>query len=138
MNRIESRQHAGDDGVARLVIRDHLALADIHHALLLEPGDQAIDGVVEFAHLDRFLVPPRREKRRFVDQIREIGAREAGRALRDDLQVDVRRHLHLTRVDAENLFAAADVGLVHEHLAIETAGAEQRRVAAPRAGWSRP
>ncbi len=31
-------------------------------------------------------------------------------------------------MDAENLFAAADVGLVHEHLAIEAAGAQQRRV----------
>ena len=37
-------------------------------------------------------------------------------------------HLHALRVDAQDLLAAFHVGLVDEHLAIEAAGAEQRRV----------
>ena len=128
MNGIEARQHARDDRVARFVIRDRLALAHAHDALLFEPGDEPIDRVVEVAHLDRFFVLARGEQRSLVDEIGEIGAGEPRRSLRDDPEVDVRRHLHLARVDAENLLAAAHVGLVHEHLPIETARAQQRGI----------
>ena len=44
------------------------------------------------------------------------------------LQIHVGRDLHALGVDAEDLLAAVDVGLVDQHLAIEAAGAEQRRV----------
>ena len=48
-----------------------------HHALLLEAGDQPIDRLVEVRHVDRGLVLARREQRRLVDQVGEIGAGEA-------------------------------------------------------------
>ena len=71
---------------------------------------------------------PRRKQRRLVDQVGEIGAGKPGRARGDHLEVDVVGDLHVARVDLENLFATADVGLVDEDLAVETSGAEQRRV----------
>jgi hypothetical protein len=83
---------------------------------------------IEVAHLDRFLVLARGEECSFVDEVGQIGARESRRPLRDHAQVDTRRHLHLTGMDAEDLFAAAHVGFVDEHLAIEAARAEQCRV----------
>jgi ATP-dependent Clp protease ATP-binding subunit ClpB len=100
-------------------------LARAHDALLLEPCDEPIDRVVEFAHLDGFLVLAGREQGSFVDEIRQIGAGEAGRPLRDNAQVDVGRHLHLPRMDAENLFAPANVRFVDEDLTVEASGAEQ-------------
>ena len=128
MDGVEAGQHARDNRVAGFVIGDRLALAHAHDTLFLEPRDEAIDGVVEVAHLDRFLVLARGEQGSLVDEVGEVGARESSRPLCDHAQVDSRRHLHLARVDAENLFAAAHVGLVDEHLAIEAAGTEQRRV----------
>ena len=110
------------------MVGDDLALLRAHHALLLEARDQPIDRRLEVLHVDRGLVVARREQRRLVDEVREIGAGEPGRARRDDLQVDVRRHLHALGVNAQDLLAALDVGLVDEHLAIEPARAEQRRV----------
>ena len=89
VDRIEPGQHAGDDRVPRLVVRDDPPLLVAHHALLLEPGDEAVDRLVEVLHLDRGLVLARGQQRRLVDEVREIGAGEAGRARRDDLQVDV-------------------------------------------------
>ena len=58
----------------------------------------------------------------------EIGARKPGRARGDDPQVDVGRDLHRPRVNAQDVFAAAHVRLVDQHLPIEPARAHQRRV----------
>ena len=91
MDRVEPGQDARDDRVARLVVRDDPALLVAHHALLLEPGDEAVDRLVEVLHLDGGLVLARGEQRRLVDEVREIGAGEARRARRDHLQVDARR-----------------------------------------------
>ena len=107
MHRIEPGQHAGDDRVAGLVVRDDPPLLVAHHALLLEAGDDAIDRVVEVLHLDGGLVLARREQRRLVDEIGEIGAGEAGRARRDDLEVHVLGDLHGLDVNAQDVLAAA-------------------------------
>ena len=56
VHRIEPRQDRRDDRVAGLVVGDDPALLLAHHALLLEPGDDAVDGFVEILHLDRGLV----------------------------------------------------------------------------------
>ena len=88
--------------------------------------------------LDRRLVAPGREQRRLVDEVGEVGAGKPGRARRDDLEVDALGQLHVLDVDPQDRFAALHVGLVDEHLTIEAARAEQRRVEHLRAGWSRP
>ena len=80
MHRVEPRQHGGDDRVAGLVIGDDAALLVAHHALLLEPGDDAIDRFVEVLHVDGGLVAARGEQRRLVHEVREIGAGESGGA----------------------------------------------------------
>ena len=128
MHRVEAGENGRDDGVAGFVIGDDPALLVAHDPLLLEPGDHAIDRLVEVLHLDRRLVAPRRQQRRLVDQIGEIGAGKAGRARGDDPEVDVLRGLDLAHVDLEDLFAAAHVRLVDEHLPVEPPGPHQRRI----------
>ena len=61
-------------------------------------------------------------------EVGEVGAGEARRAARDGLQVDVGRERHLADVDLEDLLAADDVRIRHHHLAVEAAGAQQRRI----------
>ena len=58
---------------------------------------------------------------RLVDQVGQIGAREARRAARDDFRFDVHRNRHLAHVHIEDLFAAANVRQRHHHLAVEAA-----------------
>ena len=74
------------------------------------------------------LVLARREQRRLVHEVGEIGAGEPGGPRGDDLEVDVVADLHGLDVDAQDLLAAADVRLVDEHLPIEAAGTEQGRI----------
>ena len=44
------------------------------------------------------------------------------------LRIDVRRQRHLAHVHFQNLLTADHVRIRHDHLAVETAGAQQRRV----------
>ena len=45
-----------------------------------------------------------------------------------DAEIDVRRERHLAHVHFQDLLAADDVGTRHHHLAVETAGPEQRGI----------
>ena len=64
----------------------------------------------------------------FVDQVLQVGADHAGRLRGDHAQVDVRRDGFAARVHKQNLLAAALVRPVDDHLAVEAAGSQQRRV----------
>ena len=79
-------------------------------------------------HPHDLLVVARGVERRLVDQVGQIGAREAGRAARQHRHLHVVGHRNLARVDAENALAPLDVGTVHDDAAIEAARAEQRRI----------
>ena len=63
-----------------------------------------------------------------VDQVLQVRAGEAGRAAGQDIQVDLLGQRALARVHGQDALAAADVGQGHHHLAVEAAGAQQRRV----------
>ena len=79
-------------------------------------------------HRDQALALARGEQRRLVDEVGEVGAGEAGRAAGDDARIDVGRQRHLLHVHGEDLLAAVDVGARHDDLAVEAAGAQQRRI----------
>ena len=74
---------------------------DAHHDLVL--------GLLEVVHGDDLAVLPRREQRRFVDQVGQVGAGEAGRAARQHGQIHVVRQRHLLGVHSQDLFAALHV-----------------------------
>ena len=68
------------------------------------------------------------EERRFVHEIGQVGAGEAGRSARDRSQVHVGVDRDLARVDAEDRFASLHVGIADRDLPIEAAGPQQRRI----------
>ena len=77
---------------------------------------------------DHALVLARGHQGGLVDQVGEVGAREAGGAAGQGLDVDVGRQRHVAHVHAQNLFAATDVRVRHHHLTVETARTQQGRV----------
>jgi hypothetical protein len=93
------------------VIRDDLALARAHHALLLEAGDQPIDRLVEVLHHHRLTVAPRREQRRFVDEIGEIGAGKARGSGRDLAQFHGGVQLDVAHVNLQDFSRPLTSGL---------------------------
>src|SRR5713226_1985469 len=126
---VGARQEVGDERVARLVVGDNalLGVRDDHRAPLHTHQDLVL-GVLEVGHLDDLLVLPRREERRLVDEVGEVGAREARRAAREHLQLDGRRQRNPPRVDPQDLLAALHVRPRHDHLPVEAAGTQQRGV----------
>ena len=68
------------------------------------------------------------EQRGLVDDVGEVGAGEAGRAARDDAEVDVGGERLALGVHLEHGLAADDVRRADGDLAVEAAGTQQRRV----------
>ena len=92
------------------------------------PGDHAHDALFELVLRDRLLAVAGRQQRGLVDEVRQVGAREAGRLAGQLGEVDGLRDRLAARVDAQDLLAAGPVGAVDDDLAVEAAGAQQGRV----------
>src|SRR5919112_91034 len=87
-DRVALGKHALHDGVSALVVRDDLLLLlRDDPAAALGARDHAVDRLVELGHADALLVTPRREDRGLVDEVRQIGAGEAGRTAGERLDV---------------------------------------------------
>ncbi len=99
-----------------------------HRGLAFRTDHDAVDRFVAIVHLDDVLVLARSEQRRFVEQILEIRAREAGRALRKRFQRDFFGERFVARMHFENLLAAAEIRAVDDDLTVEAAGTQQRRI----------
>ena len=71
----------------------------------------------------------RREQRGLVEHVREVGAGEAGRLAREDLEVDALRRAACPCACTSRIFLRPlQVGRVDADLAVEAAGAQQRGV----------
>ena len=82
----------GHQGVAGLVIGgDQFFLLGDDHAAPFRAHHHAVLGLLELGVADRFLVAAGGQQGGLVDQVGQVGAREAGRALGDAGQVDVAR-----------------------------------------------
>ena len=129
VDRVRPLHHLADQRVSRLVVGGDalVVLADDHRAALGAHQDLVLRHL-EVVHVEAVLLGPRRPQRRFVDQVLEVGAREAGRAARDDVQIDVGAERGLLGVHLEDAGAPLDVGPGHDDPAVEAAGAQQRRV----------
>src|SRR5436309_3029090 len=119
----------GHQRVTHLVMGDDIALLfGEHSTLLFESGDDSIDRFFEVGHLDRVFLLARREQRRLVDDVGEIGARETRRARGNDAEVDARRQDHGAGVQSQDRLAAPEIGLVDDDLPVEAARAQERLV----------
>ena len=127
MHAIDGRQQLAAQRVAGLVERDDSLLVVVEHPPRLHARDHPLDGGVEVAHRDLASAPSRGEDGGLVANVREVGAGEAAGLLGEQRQVDVGERLG-AGVHREHAFAAPDVGRHDEHLPVEAAWAQQRRV----------
>ena len=119
----------GDQRVAGLVIGgDPLLLVGEQHGLALGAHEDLVLGQLEVVHGDLLAVDAGGVEGGLVDHVGQVGAAEAGCAAGQHVEVDVVGDGHLLDVDAEDLFAAANVGQADDHAAVEAAGAQQRGI----------
>ena len=98
-------------------------------ALALRAGDDPLEGLLELGHPDDLLVAPGGEDRRLVDEVREVGAGEARRLAGDVLDRRCVLSSGLPLVWTFRIAVAAlHVRAVEDDLAVEPAGAQERRV----------
>src|SRR5947208_14517255 len=106
-----------DDRVPELVVRgDPALLLREEPRLLLRAGDHAHDPFLQLVLLDRLLATARREQRRLVDEVREVGAREARRSGGERVEIDLRRERLALRVHLEDLLAPVPVRTIDDDL----------------------
>jgi hypothetical protein len=74
--------------------------------------------LLEIIHRDLVAVAASRHKRRLVADVLEIRTTQAGRAARDELQLDVVRKREFLGVNAKDALAPPQVGQVHHHLSV--------------------
>ena len=114
------------DGVAALVIGGELLCAVAHDlALLLRAHLDLAYGLLDLVGGDEALAVRDGHERGLVEQVLEVGAREAGRAAGNGVEVHIVREGLAPGVDLEYGLAAADVGQADIHAAVEAAGAGQ-------------
>ena len=129
MDRVGVLEEVADDRVAHLVVGGDQALLLAHDpGLLLRAGDHAHDPLFELDLGDLALALARGEQGGLVDEVREVGAGEAGGLAGERVDVDLLGQRLAARVDLEDLRAALAVGAVDDDLAVEAARAQQRRV----------
>ena len=115
--------------VPGLVVGDGAFLGVGHDAALsLRAGDNALHGLLHLVGRDRGLVAPRGQKRRLIEQIRQIGAGKAAGERCDAPKIHGLVHGLALGVHLENLLAPVQIGAVHNHLAVEAPGTQQGRV----------
>ena len=98
------------------------------HGLALGAHQDLVLGHFKVVHVDRLAVVAGGGEGGLVDHVGQVGAGEARCAASQDVEVHVLGHGDLLGVDAENLFAATDVGTVDDDAAVEAAGAQQRGI----------
>ncbi len=123
------RQLGGYQGVPGFVIGgDFLLVIGQQHRLALGAHEHLVLGNLKVVHQDDLAVLAGSVKRGFVDHVREVGAGEARCAARKHGEIDIVSQGNLAAVNPQDLFAATNVRTRDHHAAVETAGAQQRRV----------
>ena len=112
-----------------LVIGGQLLFLFGHHqCAAFRAHKNLVPRILEFGAGDHALAATGGEQCRFVDEVHQIGARKAWRATRDDLEIDVGRQRHLTRMNFENFLTADEIGIGNDDLTIETTWPQQRGI----------
>ena len=129
VNRVGVRKDRREERVAALVIRgDLLLLVGNDHALAFGAHEDLVLGVLELGHVHDFLIAARGEERRFINEVREIGSREARGRFRESRDFDVWTHGNLAEMNLEDPFASPHVGTIDDNPAVEAARTKERRI----------
>src|SRR3989344_111211 len=129
MHRVGVGKHRRDERVACLVVaREFLLLLRKQMALALRTEHHLLYGADKVILCDLLAILARRKNSAFVHKRVELGAREAGRALRDHCERHIRAERLLARMNLQNLFAVAAIGQVDSHAPVKAAGAQKSGV----------
>src|SRR6476646_12219850 len=128
MDRVGSGNDEAENGVAAFVICDSLALFGAEHEWSLGAENDLLERVEEVFLMYLVLIATRGEERRFVHEVSQVRAGDAGRHRAELSQIDVWGERHVTRVHFQNGLAAFPIREVHDDTVIEAAGAEERLV----------
>ena len=129
MDRVGVGEVVADDRVAELVHGCDVPLGGGHDpAVALRAGDVAQDSVLELGLGDQGSPAACGEQRRFVDDVGEVGAGEAGRPRGQRVEVDLTGQWLALGVQLEDLPAPGAERRVDGDLAVEAAGPQERGV----------
>ena len=127
-DRVGARREHPDQRVAGLVVGGAPLVGRGEQQLARGSELDLLERVGEVAHRHLLVRAARREERRLVGEVREVGADHAGRRRGERVQVDVRRERDVARVDEQDLLAAVLVRRLNRHAAVEASRPQQRRV----------
>ena len=102
-------------------------VADFTGFAFSAPAD-FVAGLFHIDHNCRFTVVSGGQQRGFVAEVGQVGAAESGRGAGDQIKVHVRCGFDILNVHVKYFAAAFDIRQVEHDLAVETAGAQQRRI----------
>ena len=129
MDRVRVGQAVGDQGVAAFVVGDALLLVLVDDALLLfQAGGDALDPFVELLHADRVFPLRAASSAASLTRLARSAPTKPDVMRGDVLKSHGVVELHVLHVDFQNLFAAAHVGPIDQHVAVESSGTQQRRI----------
>ena len=111
-----------------LVVGGPLSVFGIEQDSARRAEQDLLQRVGEVGHRDLLVVASRRQQRRLVGEVREIGTDHPGRCRCEGAEVDVIGQRHRAGVHLEDLHAAGAVRGLYRHAAVEAPGAQQRRV----------
>src|SRR5688500_4073348 len=111
-----------------VVCSDALLFVRDHHALALSAHEHFVFRQLEVAHGDELLVVARGVQRRFVYEVRKVGAREARRTASDHRDIHVFAERNLSRMDLQDAFASTNVRSGYDNASIESSWSQQRRI----------
>ncbi len=115
--------------MACLVIRRELFLLRRHNAAaLFGAGHYLHRGLFDVLHRNGLAVAARRQQGGLVDEVFQIRARKARRALGDHAQRHIRSQRLFAGMHLEDVLTALHVRQAHIHLAVEAARAQQRLI----------
>src|SRR5215213_5938704 len=106
VDRVRPRHDEAEDGVTALVVGDSLPLLGANQQRALGAEHDLLQSIQEVLLGDFLLLTARRQERRLVDQVSEVGARKPRRRSRKLLQIHATGERHASRMDLEDLLAA--------------------------------
>ena len=114
--------------MAGLVVGRHLLLAAGEHLFPLRAHQHLVAGVVEVGGVDGVLVVPRGPEGGLVDEVADVGAREADGGAGKPVEIDVGGKWHVSRVHLEEGQAGLLVGAIDRHVAVKAARPQERGI----------
>ena len=116
---------SSNKGMANFVISDQALAAAIGQGLTFHTGDDAVDGIINFAKTNGLFAATGREDRSFVQEVGQVCTGETRCAARDALKGEILCKFLVARVHFKNGEATFDVRCVNSHLTVKATWSHQ-------------